>query len=190
MSDDGHQQIQATILMYGGIAGVGALMGYCMFGTTKAAWIGAGVSIAWELGWMLHRRSLRLSTYREAFARSRFLSKPLVVVGAPDRGGTNELCGDVVVDIAPSRCPNSVIADVTKPNSIPLSNDSAVVFCSYVLDYVDDVEAALRELRRVGGSNVYILTIEPWTLTAYAWNGAKRALSPGAFAAPPKLLGA
>lgn len=171
--------------MYGGLAGVGALIGHFAFGTRHAAYISALVPVAWEFGWMMHRRALRESTYNKALARARFLGKPLVVVGAPDRGGTNFLCGDMVVDIAPSTCPNSVVADITKPNAIPLSDNSAVVFCSYVLDYVSDFEAALKELRRVGGENVYILTIEPWTLTAYAWNGAKRALSPGTFTEPP-----
>lgn len=130
---------------------------------------------AWEGGWWAIRNGKRATMYRQAEALAKRLGKPLVVVGAPDLGATSGPgCGDLVIDIAPSRCPNSIQADICK--QIPLADDSCVVFVSCVLEYVDDAEAAMRELQRVSGGNLYVCRVEPWTLTAYLYPGAKRTL--------------
>lgn len=134
-----------------------------------------GAVAAWELGWWARRKSTRSSTYETAKARARALGKPFVVVGAPDGGVTSGYgCGDVTIDLAASSCPNSLQADITKP--LPFADDSVVVFVSCVLEYVDDYPAAMRELRRIAGPNLYIVRVEPWTLTAYFYPGAKRTL--------------
>lgn len=130
----------------------------------------------WEFGWWLRRRSLRGSTFATAQAEARRLNKPLIVIGAPDRGATrgDYGCGDVTVDVQSSSCAMSIQADVTK--RLPFADDSAVVFVSCVLEYVSDLGAALREIRRVGGRNVYIVRVEPWTMAAYLYPGAKRTI--------------
>lgn len=138
----------------------------------KLLWTLAALG-AWEGGWWLRRRSLRSSTFDEAKAQAKRLGRPLVVVGAPDGGVTSGYgCGDVTIDIVKSDCPNSIQADITK--GIPLADDSAVVFVSCVLEYVGDYDAAMRELCRVSGGNLYVVRVEPWTLTAYFYPGAKR----------------
>lgn len=83
-------------------------------------------------------------------------------------------CGDYVIDIRPSACPNSVQLDITK--SLPFANDSVVVFVSCVLEYVDNVANALVELRRIAGNHLYIARVQPWTLTSVLYPGAKRTL--------------
>lgn len=135
----------------------------------KAA-IGIGL---WESFWWLRRNAARRSSYADAIALARKLNKPLVLVGAPDSGATpGPGCGDVTVDIAKSSCPNAIRADITKP--LPFSDDSAVVLVHYVLEYVNDYDAAMAELRRVAGKNLFVIAVQPWTLTAFLYPGAKR----------------
>lgn len=136
-----------------------------------------GVVAAWELGWWWRRRNIRGDVFAQAKERAKAMGKPLVVVGAPDGGVTSGYgCGDITIDLEPSRCPRSIQADITK--RIPLEDDSAVVFVACVLEYVDDLEAAMRELRRVSGGNLFVVRVEPWTLTACLYPGAKRTLPP------------
>lgn len=130
---------------------------------------------SWEIGWWLKRRSRRAEVYKLARARADILKRPLVVIGAPDGGVTAGYgCGDVTVDIAPSVCPSALQADITKP--LPFKDNTVVVFCSCVLEYVSDAEAALKEILRISGGNAFFVGVEPWTLAAYFYPGAKRTL--------------
>lgn len=129
----------------------------------------------WEVLWWARRRSLRTSTYQTAQRRALELVRPLLVVGAPDQGTTSGYgCGDLTVDLAGSTCPRSITADITK--QIPLDDSSVVVFVSCVLEYVDRLDPAIRELWRVSGGEMYIVRVEPWTLAAFFYPGAKRRL--------------
>ncbi|MCY0994786.1 hypothetical protein OV203_47105 [Nannocystis sp. ILAH1] len=49
-----------------------------------------------------------------------------------------------------------------------IASDSAVVYVACVLEYVSDVRAAMDEILRMAGAveNIYVVTIQPWTLTA------------------------
>lgn len=129
----------------------------------------------WELIWWGRRVYKRRTVHAQAQALARQLGKPLVVVGASDRGATQGAgCGDVTIDILPSSCPNAMQADITKP--LPFADNSCVVFVSYVLEYVDDYAAAMRELMRISGGNLFIIRVEPWTLTSYVYPGTRRRL--------------
>lgn len=138
-----------------------------------------GIASAWELGWWAHRRNVRSVTYKQAYLMAAKLNRPLVVVGAPDGGVTAGYgCGDIVVDLKETvLCPRSIQADVTK--KLPMKDNSAVVFVSCVLEYVDNLDAAMCELLRVAGSKdrLFIVRVEPWTATAYLYPGAKRTLT-------------
>jgi len=141
----------------------------------KVLCVGAAVA-AWEAGWWLRRRMQRRSMFEAARAEARRLGKPLVVVGAPDGGVTAGYgCGDVTVDLAGSTCPRSIAADITKP--LPFADDSVVVFVACVLEYVDDMPRAVAELTRISGGRMYVVRVEPWTLTAYLYPGARRTIS-------------
>lgn len=136
-----------------------------------------GALALWEGGWWLRRRQQRSTMYAQAKAEAQRLGRPFVVVGAPDGGVTSGYsCGDVTVDLQKSSCPNSIQADITK--KLPFENDSVVIFVSCVLEYVDDYAGAMAELCRVSGGHMYIVRVEPWTLTAYLYPGAKRTLAP------------
>jgi hypothetical protein len=115
-----------------------------------------------------------------ARAQANASGRPLVVVGAPDGGVTAGYdCGDVTIDLAKSSCPVFMQVDITK--KIPLPDNSCVVFVSCVLEYVDDFHTAWAELCRISGGMVHVVRVEPWTLAAYLYPGAKRTL-------PAKLL--
>lgn len=49
-----------------------------------------------------------------------------------------------------------------------IADDSAVVYVACVLEYVADVRAAMDEILRMAGDveNVYVVVVQPWTLTA------------------------
>ena len=139
-----------------------------------AAWSIAGIS-AWEIGWWIRRRARRGAQYEAAFVRAQALHRQLVVIGAPDAGATGGYgCGDVVVDLAPSSCAVVLHNDVTK--TLPFATNSVVVFCSCVLEYVSDADAALREIWRISGGEAFFVGVEPWTLAAYFYPGARRTL--------------
>ncbi|MBL9102757.1 MAG: hypothetical protein JNL82_17555 [Myxococcales bacterium] len=139
-----------------------------------------------EAGMALHRFEIRRRTFDAAARRASALARPLVVVGDPDAGMHTSLkraygCGDMCID--KNGCPMCTVtkvADLTKGPIDGIADDSAVVFVSCVLEYVEDPEAALRELRRIAGSpdNLFLVFVEPWTITAALYPGAQWAGGP------------
>ncbi|MDC0716188.1 hypothetical protein [Nannocystis bainbridge] len=122
----------------------------------------------------------RSSAFRLAVDRAGALGRPLVVIGDPDGGMHTRLmraygCGDVCVDMnGCPKCPVTIVADITKGPLPGVADDSGVVFVSCVLEYVTDLQAALAEIARIAGKpeNVFIVTVQPWTLTARLYPGA------------------
>jgi len=148
-------------------------MGVFMIGAMVLA---AGVAMgSWETFWWARRRARRNTVYEQALAAAQALGRPLVVIGAPDGGVTSGYgCGDVTIDLAQSSCPTSLRADITKTLLFP--DNSVVVFCSCVLEYVNDADAAVREIQRISGGYAYFVGVEPWTLSAKWYPGAKRSM--------------
>lgn len=134
-----------------------------------------------EGGLSFQRWQTRRDVYLAAMRRANELGRPLVVVGDPDAGAHTRLmraygCGDVCVDLhGCPLCPTVRIADITASPVPGIADDSAVVFASCVLEYVADADAALRELHRMAGGrdNLFIVLVQPWTLTAYLYPGAR-----------------
>jgi SAM-dependent methyltransferase len=132
----------------------------------------------------------RLATRRGMHQRARdladVLDRPLIVVGARSGGGgglrtTGNLsqysCGDVCgcVDLAGCTDCKSVGRDVCVYGSIPVEDDSSVVFVSHVLEYVDDPDRAWAEITRVAGSpeRVYVSRNQPWATWTRVATGAR-----------------
>lgn len=144
---------------------------------TRAATLAAAVvAVAgWELAWWARRRQRRGEVYAAALEDARRLGLPLVVVGAPEGGLTAGYgCGDLVIDLGPSSCPVAIRADISQ--RLPLADSSCVVFVSCVLEYVKDYGSALAELRRISGGRLFVVRVEPWTLTSFAYPGARRTI--------------
>jgi hypothetical protein len=141
-------------------------------------WALGGVAGVWEAAWWVRRRQRRNACYKAAYVESRKLGRPLVVIGAPDQGVTGGSCGDVTIDTGHSLCPGAIQVDLTKP-PLPFADDSCVVLVSCVLEYVEDASPVLREIQRISGGHAYYVGVEPWTLTAHFYPGAKRTLPAG-----------
>jgi hypothetical protein len=143
----------------------------------------AGVILLRELYLALGpRRVRRRRGYEQALLRARETGKPLVVLGAPGTGAVNATlgpdygCGDLCIDLVGCEgCPTSATgpAELVLPE---LADDSAVVFVSCTLEYVQDVDRVWRELLRVSGGDLYVVTVEPLSLTAWFYPGARQVI--------------
>ncbi len=131
----------------------------------------------------------RREVFARAQARALEIGRPLVVVGNPDGGFHTRFqrgysCGNICVDLTGCpACPVSIQADITK--GIPeVADDAAVVFVSCVLEVVDDVEAAERELLRIAGTsdNIFPVYVGAYSFTAFLYNGAQRRATPDGWA--------
>lgn len=134
----------------------------------------------------------RQRQFAAAKARATATGRRLVVVGAPGAGLHTRVlpaygCGDVCVDLegCPT-CPVSETVDlVTGHTTVP--DGSAVVYVSCVLEYVNDPSAAMREILRMAGdlSNVFLVTVQPWTLTGALYPNAVSSIDPQTGTAVP-----
>lgn len=130
---------------------------------------------AWEAFWWDVRRSRRLDTYAKAQTRAQTLRRPLVVIGAPDNGFTGGYgCGDITIDMANSTCPRLLKYDITRP--LPFRDNSVCCVVMCTLEYVHALEPALQEIARISGGHAFFVGVEPWTIAAYLYPGAKRTL--------------
>lgn len=141
---------------------------------------------ATESAMALDRFRNRKALYRMAAERAKATGKTLVVVGDPDGGAHTRLaraydCGDICVDLnGCSECPVAVAADITQGPIEQIADGSAVVFVSCVLEYVSDFQAAWAEVLRMAGTvdDVFLVEVQPWTLTGAMYPGAKQVLLP------------
>lgn len=142
-----------------------------------ALWKLAKFAGVWELGWWQRRDSERTRVMLDATLRAKQLNRPLLVIGAPDHGFTGGYpCGDLTVDNEPtSTCPNFTQVNLST-QKLPLADNSVVVFVSCTLEYVPDLYNAMTELWRVSGGEIYLVRVQPWTLTAFFYPGAQRIL--------------
>ena len=145
-----------------------------------------GAALLAESGMALRRFEARRRAFEAAARRASALGRPLVVVGDPDAGAHTRLvrayeCGDLCIDLRGCpRCQVMQAADLTAGPVPGVADDSAVVFVSCVLEYVEDPASAAAELRRMAGSpeNLFIVFVEPWSLTASLYPGARWAGGP------------
>lgn len=134
-----------------------------------------------ESGAAMVRFRERTAAFMAAIERAVAQGRRLVVIGDPDAGFHTRLaraygCGDICVDLnGCPKCPMTIVADITKGPIPELAPDSSVVFVSCVLEYVPDLDAALAEIARIAGSadNVFIVNVQPWTITARLYPHAR-----------------
>jgi hypothetical protein len=134
------------------------------------------------------RRMNRRKLFALAQQRAKATGKPLIVIGDPDAGIINSTrgrdygCGSLCIDInGCPKCPNQLKIPIEEWLQRQDGN-SAVLFVSCVLEYVQtDVRKIISELQRVSGGDLFVVTVEPWTYTAFFYKGAQRRF----FSAPP-----
>ena len=142
-------------------------------GLLGALVLAEGGAFAWRL-------AERRRVYGAALARARDTGRQLVVVGSPDAGTQGAIarvygCGDLCLDLGGcNRCPTQLVADITQRID-GLADDSSVVFVSCVLEYVNDPQAAWREVLRIAGrpENVFLVDVQGWTAAAALYPGAE-----------------
>ena len=125
------------------------------------------------------RRWDRRKLYDAAQTRAKMLDRPLVVVGAPNAGVATRLapiydCGDICIDLQGCKKCGAPPRDVTDLSD--LADDSAVVFVSCVLEYVTDPAAAVQELQRVAGSNLFVVRVPPWSIVHLTYGPSRQRL--------------
>jgi hypothetical protein len=132
----------------------------------------------YELAQAMYRQYCRVSIFHSAKRRARLINKRLIVVGDPYYGHgsrfyskfmPNYECGDETVDLTGSpNCSNGVKSDLYDYLRNQPSN-SGVIFISCVLEYVPNIKDTIYEIERVAGDtkNIYVVTVNQWTLSAY-----------------------
>lgn len=129
------------------------------------------------------RQKQRNIVYNMAVERSKKTNLPLVVIGDPYNGLGSKFynlfmkgydCGNITVDInGAKKCPNGINNDILSYLKKQKSN-SQILFISCVLEYVDDIEIIIDEIKRVSGSNdnIFIVSVNKYSLSAYFYYGS------------------
>lgn len=135
------------------------------------------------------RRKSRAEYFDMARKRADELRRPLVVIGDPEALGHQNIYGpgDLCIDLTgcPSYGGKGVRADISK--GIPLPDNSAVIYVSYVLELIPDIKKAWNEILRVAGGpeNVFVLHLQPNTFAARLYPGVSWVIE----SAPPVTSG-
>ena len=138
----------------------------------------SGVAVA-ETAATWTRWEQRRRLFQAADARARKLGRPLLVVLPRKEGWFNRSMrlyeyGARYPDIFSRRNSPVIFAD-SLARGIAVQNDSAVLYVACVLEYVTDLRRSMDEILRIAGEpeNIYIVTVQPWTLTASLYPGAR-----------------
>ncbi len=130
-----------------------------------------GVAVA-ETAATWTRWEQRRRLFLAADARARKLGRPLLVVLPRKEGWFNRSMrlyeyGARYPDIFSRRNSPVIFAD-SLARGVAVQSDSAVVYVACVLEYVTDLRRSMDEIMRIAGEpeNIYIVTVQPWTLTA------------------------
>ncbi len=121
---------------------------------------------------LVYRKQKRRDVFNLALQKQAATNKKLVVVGNPKGDmfsrilGADFDCGDIC--ISANGCPScsTVLTDGVVPSLKTLSGGSYVVFVNTgVLESEPDMPAALAELQRVSGGDLFIAHKEPFTFS-------------------------
>jgi hypothetical protein len=139
------------------------------------------VILLYELYHELLRHYNRLNIYKMALEQSNKTNKPLIVYGDPYNGVGSKFwnkifgtygCGDMAVDLTGCpKCDNGIKSDILE-HLKTIESDSAIIFISCVLEYVDNIEEVIKEIYRVAGSNnnIFIVCVSRYSLTGYSYS--------------------
>jgi hypothetical protein len=139
-----------------------------------------------EIGQSYYRNYRRSYYYKMAAKHALKIDKPLIVIGCPHNGlgakfhGYAYGPGNFTIDI--SGCSKGVCEDVIERDIVDslktFEDNSCVVFVSCVLEYVEKIDEAIKEINRVAGDqkNIFIVTVGTSSLISYYYsysNGEK-----------------
>lgn len=139
-----------------------------------------------EIGQSYYRNYCRSYYYKMAANHALKIDKPLIVIGDPHNGlgakfhGPAYGPGNFTIDI--SGCSKGICEDVMERDIVDslkvFEDGSCVVFVSCVLEYVEKIDEAIKEIKRVAGSsdNIFIVTVGTSSYSSYYYsysNGGK-----------------
>lgn len=123
---------------------------------------------------LIYRKIRRKKIYSLAVQKAKETGKKLFIIGDPNNDNTSidgkadYGCGDLCLDkeTGCDICPNGVKDNLE--NYLPkLADNSYVIFASVVLEYVDNFEEVKKELMRVSGGDLFVVTLEPNTMKTH-----------------------
>ena len=139
----------------------------------------SGVAVA-ETAATWTRWEQRRRLFQAADARARQLGRPLLVVLPRNEGWLSRSMrlfeyGSRYPDIFRERDAPVIVADTLARGVAALGDDSAVLYVACVLEYVTDLRRSMDEILRIAGEpeNIYLVTVQPWTLTAALHQAAR-----------------
>jgi hypothetical protein len=121
------------------------------------------------------RMYYRHNYFKLAKNRALEMGKPLMVIGNPDSGYSNKIWGrsydhgDVTLDLKVTG-DYKVAHEGDLHDTLPTYNDdSHIIFISYTLEYIPNLERILPHIFRVAGStkNIFVVTAQRTSLWAY-----------------------
>lgn len=128
------------------------------------------ITLLWIVG-IVKTQNKRSGTYWKAVTRAKETGKPLLVIGDPLKGMSSGLFGqsygygNKCVDIEPhnNKCEKMDAYELLRR----YKNNSCVIFCSCVLEYVPNVNILINEIYRVGGGDHYIVSVPVYQLPTH-----------------------
>lgn len=122
-----------------------------------------------ECASLWERSELRRELMHLAEARAKALHRPLIVFRPSRSTAFDRVLESWETGVFEPVDFSLVRADeLGRPPIKRFGSDSAVVFVACVLEYLEDVQAAMDEILRIAGStdNIFVVTIQPWTFFA------------------------
>ena len=151
-----------------------------------ALWTGLGIFSVELYMAMVVRRQHRRDLFNQALDAAKNTHKQLIVVGDPDGYWVSRLtgrdfdCGALCIDPkACPKCPTQAVGDVVTVLSKFKSNDAVIFVNTGVLEREANATAALAQLKRVSGGDLFISTFEPYLPSAFMWPNKRRVLNAG-----------
>jgi hypothetical protein len=122
---------------------------------------------------MCKRKLNRRNLFEKAKKRARRINKQLLVIGDPYNGvasistGSYYDCGDLCIDLTGCpKCTNSIKGKLEDIIS-EINLNEYVIYISCVLEYIDKLPKILSYLNKVNKKNIFIVTVEWYSLNAY-----------------------
>lgn len=141
-----------------------------------------------EVFMWVHRTYAKYELYKRAEARAREIGRPLVVIGAPHGGNTDQVfgethgAGDYCVDLLGCRGARKRSYKGKAHEFLRgFRDDSCVVFSSMVLEYVDeeDLNETAQHFLRIAGcnENLFLVGIQEKAWTPCVYEGTHRVIT-------------
>lgn len=163
--------------------------------SVSVLWVVIGVIVIFSIREFLYnieRLNNRQKYFSLAKKRSALMKKPLLVIGDPYNGVGSRLygkrygCGDLCLDLTGCpKCPHGVQGKLEE--ILPtIGTGQYVVYVSCVLEYVDDIDLCIRELKRISGGDLFVVKVSHHCLWSYFYIGGESRANHRLFTAPPE----